>query len=394
MHSYKDSLFRVFQADVRSVLQRFFENRTMSITAQIAAEFADPPILDRLVNLQLIEHDTETGEFRLDERVERFLTEMLGAAEVAQADWLTGLLEELQRLIEGYRKVGDANKAEPILRRLCRLLHACNARTKRHLEDIKSAVDFDYRTGSDYELKLLKLQWHLERARSYGGAVAELDNHLRNHVFFQAQQRMDLLTLRIRLIDTCGKVGAGLVVVYQTIEEYLNQVLRDHGRARKLIQLRGLIERHEHFAATNLRELAASARGPWFRELRLRTLIEPSVFDERPEMVKRAMERVGLIGSKQQPKRIHVDDGVDETVPPVIDWVNVYETFTRQKSDLFTFLEKVHVEGRLLTEEERIDGYCTILTNEDWAGAWDNHLFEMMVSGVWEFAKIDPPQTT
>ena len=393
MHSYKDSFFRVFQADVRSVLQRFFENRATPITASLATEFADVSMLDRLVSLQLIEHDPDNGEYRLDERVERFLTEMLGAAEVAQADWLTGLLEELQRLIDGHRKIGDPNKAEPIFRKICRLLHACNARTKRHLEDIKSAVDFDYRTGSDFELKLLKLQWHLERARSYGSAVAELDNHLRNHVFFQVQQRMDLLTLRARLIETCGNVGAGLVVVYQTIEEHLNHVLRDHGRARKLIQLRGLIERHEHFAATNLRELAESARGPWFRELRVRTLIEPATFDERPEMVKRALERVGIVGAKQQPTHIQIDDDPGDPVPPVIDWTDVFETFKRQQADLFTFLEKVRVDGRLLTEQERIDGYCTILTNEDWASAWDNRPFEMKTSGGWEFAKISPNET-
>jgi hypothetical protein len=36
--------------------------------------------------------DGAAGECGLDDRVERFLKEMLGASEVAQADWLVSLL--------------------------------------------------------------------------------------------------------------------------------------------------------------------------------------------------------------------------------------------------------------------------------------------------------------
>ena len=62
---------------------------------------------------------------------------------------------------------------------------------------------------------------------------------------------------------------------------------------------------------------------------------------------------------------------------------DVYDTFSRQKDDLFVFLGKIRVEGRPLTEEERIDGYCAILTNEDWSGTWEDRPFEMATDGVW-----------
>lgn len=100
MHDYKGSLFRIFRSDVRSALQRFFENRHAPVTLEIARELIDANTLDKLIGLQLVEHDND--EYRLDDRVERFLDEMLGVGEVAQADWLVSLLEDLRRLIDGY----------------------------------------------------------------------------------------------------------------------------------------------------------------------------------------------------------------------------------------------------------------------------------------------------
>ncbi len=41
MHDYKGSLFRIFRSDVRSALQRFFENRHAPITPEIARELID-----------------------------------------------------------------------------------------------------------------------------------------------------------------------------------------------------------------------------------------------------------------------------------------------------------------------------------------------------------------
>lgn len=53
-----------------------------------------------------------------------------------------------------------------------------------------------YHAGSDYEVKLMKLEWHLERARSYGNAVTEFNNLLRHDTFFQVHQEMELVSLR------------------------------------------------------------------------------------------------------------------------------------------------------------------------------------------------------
>lgn len=93
----KESFFRIFQSDLRSALQRFYENRRGRITPEMAVEFVDQATLERLVALEIIELDSEAGEYRLDDRIERFFDEMLGASEVAQADWLVSLLEEIQR---------------------------------------------------------------------------------------------------------------------------------------------------------------------------------------------------------------------------------------------------------------------------------------------------------
>jgi hypothetical protein len=385
---YRDSFFRIFQSDFRTALQRFFENRNGRVTREIAIEFIDATTLDKLVGLQLVEQDQESGDYRLDDRIERFFDEMLGAVEVAQADWLVGLLEELRRLIEGHQKL-DARKGEVLLRRICRLMRACLSRVQRHLEDIKAAADYDYRAGSDYEIKLMKLEWHLDRSRSYGNAVADLNNLLRNDAFFQVHQEIELLSLRGRLIQTCSRVGDTLIDVYQRIEEYLNRVLREYGRARRLIRLRGLIERHEHLTATNFLELASTADGPWFREFRIRTLLDVSVLDARPELLERALARAGLGVGKT--RRVELTDHQPDDLPPIIDWSNIFEVFAKQKKDLFTFLGTIRIEGRHLTEEERIDGYCAILSNEDWANCWDDRLFPMAALKEWEYAIMMPP---
>lgn len=153
-----DSLFRVFSADARVALRRFYENRHERIATHLATNFAEQSTLDRLLALELLEYDSGEGEYRLDGRLESFLEEMLGTAEVAHADWLGSLLEELRRLIEACQNLGDRRKSETFLRRIVRLLRHCDSRTQRHLDQIRSAVDFDYRAGSDFEVKLQNLQ--------------------------------------------------------------------------------------------------------------------------------------------------------------------------------------------------------------------------------------------
>jgi len=391
MQMSKESFFRIFQSDLRSVLQRFFDNRRGQVTPEMAADFSDPGTLERLVALELVEFDVEAGEYRLDERIERFFDEMLGATEIAQADWLVGLLEEIRRSIDGYHKLSDPVKGQALIRRVCRLLRTCKSRIQRHLEDVKAAVDYDYRAGSDYEVKLIKLEWHLERAKRYGNVIDELNNLLRNDTFFQVHQEIEILSLRQRVIQRCIHVGDALIDVYQCIEDYLNRVQRDFARARKLIRLCGLIERHEHLTATNLSEVTVMANGPWFHEFRLRTLLDPTVIDGRPDLLHRVLARMGIGDVAGKPRRVDVEQETADDIPPVIDWQNVHEAFTRQKDDLFVFLGKMRVEGRSLTEEERIEGYCTILTSEDWEMVWDDRPFDLATDGCWEYAVVQPP---
>lgn len=390
MPIYKESFFRIFHADVRSAFRKFFENRSAHVTAELASEFTDAATLAKLSGLELLEFDGENNQYRLDDRLERFLEEMLGAAEVAQADWLRGLLEELNRSIEGHQKLAIPSKADALLRRILRLLRVCDSRAQRHLEDIKSAVDFDYRAGSDYELKLMKLQWHLERSRSYGEAIAELDNLLRNGPFFQFQQGLEMMISRSRLIRRCGQVGDALIDIYQRIEEYLNRVQRDYARAQKLIRLRSLIERHEHLSTTNIEEIASTSNGPWFREFRYRTSLDLTVIDDRPELVEKALTRSGLEEQRGKTRPVKLTEYPPEEIPPIIDWQDVVRAFSKQQDDLFLFLGKVRVDGRLLTEDERIDGFCSILSNEDWADAWHEKDFAMAEAQGWEYAVIKP----
>jgi hypothetical protein len=339
-----------------------------------------------MLGLELLEYDG--SEYRLDDRVERFIEDMLGATEVAQADWLTTLIEEVQRLIEGHQKLAGTARGQTFLNGVVRKLRTCDSRAQRHLEETKSVVDLDYRAGSDYEEKLLKLQWHLERAHSFGEGIADLDGLLKDSAFFQLTQSMDVLSLRSRLIRRCEQVGDALIDIYQRIEEYLNRIVRDYERARKLIQLRGLIERHEHLMATNISEVAAAVDGPWFREFRFRTLLTPTVIDDRPDLLGRVLMREGL-AERDKGRRIKLTLNLPEDVPQVIDWQNVAEAFSRQSNDLFVFLRTVRVEGRRLTEDEVIDGFCAILGNDE-VERWAGRAFDLAFAEGWEYAIVRP----
>ncbi|MDB6024479.1 MAG: hypothetical protein JWM68_702 [Verrucomicrobiales bacterium] len=388
----KDNFFRIFQSDLREGLQRFFENRNVRISEEIVEELVDRPSLAKLIAFDFIEHDSETSEYRLDDRVERFLDEMLGAVEIAQADWLISLIDEIRRSIEGYHKLSDTAKAAVFSRKVCRSLRGCKGRILRHLEEIQSAVDYDYRAGSDYEVKLLNLQWHLERAESYGRAIEELNKLLRNDAFFQIHRDTEILSLRRGLILRCAQVGDGLTDIYQRIAEYLNRVLRDYDRARKLIRLCAMIDRHEHFTSTNLEEVSTAAAGPWFSEIQVRTTISPSVTDRYPEILARALMKVGVGERQLKARQVEIEEPVFEEDSPIIDWTNVYKTFVEQEKDLFTFLGTTSIGGKLLSEEERVDGYCSILSDEKWALTWDRP-FEMNFEGGWEYALVFPRAT-
>jgi hypothetical protein len=348
-----DSFFRIFTHDVREILRRFYENRHERITVHSAVNFVDHATLERLLALELLEYDPGEGEYRLDDRLESFFEEMLGTAEVAQADWLGSLLEELRRLIGVCQNLGGRRKSETFLKRIVRLLRNADSRARRHLELIRSAVDFDYRAGSDFEVKLRNLQWHLERARGYGDGIAQFDSLLRDHAFFQIQQDLGLLKLRTRLLRRCRLVSYALITIYQQMEDYLNRIQRDYARARKLIRLRAPLDRHEHLATTNLGEIAVDAIGPLFYEARVRTLLAPSILDERPELLERALARAGVAKRKGAVRPVELRDYPPEELPPVIDWHEVFDAFTQQEADLYSFLRSVRVEGRPLRRAAR-----------------------------------------
>ena len=389
MATLKDSFFRVFQSETRVVMRKFFDNRHTRIKGAVAFEMADSATVERLLGLQLLEYDGSTNEYRLDDRVERFFEEMLGSGEAVQSDWLTGIIEDLHRQIKAHQGLSDLAKGDSFLRRINRALRSCDSRAQSHLEEIKSAVDFDYRAGSDFEVKLAKLKLHLDRARGFGDGISDLDNMLRNDAFFQVQKSLELITIRSRLIQRCLQIGDALIDVYQRIEEYLNRILRDYERARKLIRLRGLMERHEHLSATNLGEVAEVADGPWFRDFRFRTLLDPTLLDRQPQLLEKVLRKAGLAHTNRT-RRVEIHEDHAEEVPPVIDWQNVFENFGRQDDDLFVFLDEVRVDGRSLTEEERIVGFCAILTNEDWVEGLKECSFEMSRGDGWEYAVVKP----
>lgn len=393
MADFKESFFKVFQTDARQVLRKFFENRAAKITVDIATGFSDPTTLARMVALGFLDADEAAGVYRLDDRTETYLEQMLGAEELAHASWLTDLLEEMQRRIDAFNKQSDPHKAESHLSQIRKFLLNIDARARRHLEVTKAAVDFDYRAGGDHEEKFVKLKWHLERARSYGRAIGELDNRLRNDSFFQTQNDLDVLSLRGVLITRCQIVGDALIDVYQCIEEYLNRIHRDYMRTRKLIRLRGLMERHEHLPTTNLEEVSSTAEGPWFRETRFRTALDLSVLDSKPELLVRALQRAGMLDIQERTRQVRLHTPPDEDMPAIIDWQEVYQSFCYQKHDLFVFLQGVRIDGRPLMEEELIDGFCSILCNEHVAHEWSIVGFPINAANDWEYAVVTPPAT-
>ena len=100
--------------------------------------------------------------------------------------------------------------------------------------------------------------------------------------------------------------------------------------------------------------------------------------------------RAGLTDTTSRGRGVEIQEHPLEEVPPVIDWQDVFESFRGQTDDLFVFLRSVRVEGRPLTEEEAIDGFCAILSNEDWAEGWSSGPFALAVSDGWEYAVVTP----
>jgi len=101
MRVQRDSFFRIFSSELRGALQYFFENRRGRITPEVARDFVDVATLERLVALGLIEFDGDSREYRLDERTEGYLNEMLGVTEAAQA----GRKSSLARISSGINRV-------------------------------------------------------------------------------------------------------------------------------------------------------------------------------------------------------------------------------------------------------------------------------------------------
>ena len=101
--------------------------------------------------------------------------------------------------------------------------------------------------------------------------------------------------------------------------------------------------------------------------------------------------RAGLAKRKGSVRPAELRDYPPEELPPVIDWHNVFDAFTRQEADLYSFLRSVRVEGRLLDEEEWLDGFCAILANEEWSDAWSGVAFEMAGDENWRYAVVPPP---
>ena len=123
---------------------------------------------------------------------------------------------------------------------------------------------------------------------------------------------------------------------------------------------------------------------------RLRTLVASSVIDGRPELFARVLARSGIADAAGRERRVEIQEHPSEELPPLIDWQDMFGSFCQQSDNLFTFLSGVRVEGRLLTEEEVIDGFCAILTNEDWTSTWSNRRYDVRVSDGWEYAVVMP----
>lgn len=354
----------LFQKKYRDPVEVFFRNRDRELSATEVFDSFDHETVRELLRLNvLLEEDSG---FRLDERVEGFLEQMLEAGDAAPVKWLETDLDDFDRWEAVYHQNDDPEQQNRCVTKLVRVLKQLRNRLLRQNSELQRAADYDYRTEANYDIKEAKLQWRLQETEGLRMVLGEVDKRMKQATVFHVNRDTALLHTRSQMIEAILSVGQKVIQSLQQIAEYLNRVRRDYARVRKLIRLQDLIDRYELDAQTNVADVAESLEGPLVATFNFHTVLSPSLPDENPAMLARVLARQGITDAAGRARRITLPRREEPAQPEIlIDAEELIVDFSKQDRDLFAYLANVKLDGEHLEIERRISLFCEILTTPD-----------------------------
>ena len=354
----------IFQKRYRDPMEVFFRNRDRELMAAEVFDTFDQDTVGELLRMNvLLEEDTG---FRLDERIEGFLEQMLEAGDAAPVKWLETDLEDFDRWETLYHHTNDPRHQNRCVTKLIRILKQLRNRLLRQNSELQRAADYDYRTEADYEIKEAKLQWRLGETESLRAVLSELDQRMKQATLFHLNRDTALLRARSQMIEAILSVGQKVIQSLQQIAEYLNRVRRDYARVRKLIRLQDLIDRYELDAQSNVADVAEALEGPLVAKFNFHTVLSPSLSDENPAMLARVLAKQGISDSARRARRVTLPPRDESSKPEIlIDAEELIDDFSKQDRDLFAYLAHVKLDGEHMEIERRLSLFCEILTTPE-----------------------------
>lgn len=364
MSKHSRQFLHLFQKKYRDPMEVFFRNRDRELTATEVFDSFDHETVRELLRLNVVLEE-DTG-YRLDERVEGFLEQMLEAGDAAPVKWLETDLEEFDRWEALYHQKNDPEQQNRCVTKLIRVLKQLRNRLLRQNSELQRAADYDYRTEANYDIKEAKLQWRLEETEGLRTVLSELGKRMKQATVFHLNRDTALLRVRSQMIEAILSVGQQVIQSLQQIAEYLNRVRRDYARVRKLIRLQDLIDRYELDAQTNVAEIVEVLNGPLVAAFNFHTILSPTLPDENPAMLARVLAKQGIADSGSRTRRVTLPRREEPSLPEIlIDAEELIEDFSNQERDLFAYLANVKLDGEHLEIERRISLFCEILTTPD-----------------------------
>jgi len=250
----------LFRKKYRDPIEVFFRNRDRELSStEVFESFEHDSIRDLLRLNVVLEEDSG---YRLDERVEQFLEQMLEAGDSAPVAWLETDLQDFDRWEGLYHQTKDPSQQNRCVEKLVRILKQLRYRLVRQNGELQRAADYDYRTEANYEIKEAKLQWRLEETENLRAVLDAVDKRMRQSPLFHTNRDASLLRARSQMMEAIISVGQRVIQSYQHIAEYLNRVRRDYARVRKLMRLQDLIDHYELESQTNVVDIADGLVGP------------------------------------------------------------------------------------------------------------------------------------
>lgn len=389
MSKHSRQFLHLFQKKYRDPMEVFFRNRDRELTATEVFAGFDHETVQELLRLNVILEE-ESG-YRLDERVEGFLEQMLEAGDATPVEWLETDLKDFDRWEGLYLQTDDLSKQNRCVAELVRILKKLRNRLLRQNSELQRAADYDYRTETNYEVKEAKLRWRLEETESLRHVLEEVDRRMRNSSLFRTSRDAKLLHARSRIREAILAVGQEVIRSYQQIAEYLNRVRRDHARVRKLIRLQDLMDRYKLESQSNVTDIAESLKGPIVTSFHFRAMLAPSLPDENPAMLARVLAKRGTAGGGKKKRRVMLPKREEPADPEIlIDAEELMKGFSKQKRDLFAYLAAVQLDGEHLEIERRISLFCEILTTPELFNCCSVNEGRNRRVNEWEYLEVLP----